>query len=140
MPVRLIGLPLRQYSHQLGCILRLFQPDVCGSRHPRRGRQSRENGRPFCARDHRRTQGRSPESQNGVTFGWLLTTKDTKLHEGKTKDLLRGTSFSRLKMCRGDRYFSLATTNSGAQSNARLISESGNVQMALVADSAYSVA
>ena len=37
-------------------------------------------------------------------------------------------------------YFSLATTNSGAQSNARLISESGNVHMALLADSAYSVA
>src|SRR5258708_10606306 len=37
-------------------------------------------------------------------------------------------------------YFSRATTNSGAQSRARLISESGNVQMALRADSAYCVA
>src|SRR5450631_3526020 len=34
-------------------------------------------------------------------------------------------------------YFSRATTNSGAQRRARLISESGNVQMALRAESAY---
>jgi len=34
-------------------------------------------------------------------------------------------------------YFSRATTNSGAQSSARFISESGKVQMALLADSAY---
>jgi len=34
-------------------------------------------------------------------------------------------------------YFSLATTNSGAQSSARLISESGKVQIDLRADSAY---
>ena len=33
-------------------------------------------------------------------------------------------------------YFSLATTNSGAHNSARLISESGNVQIALDADSA----
>ena len=37
-------------------------------------------------------------------------------------------------------YFSLATTNSGAHSRARLISESGNVQIAFCADSAYRVA
>ena len=37
-------------------------------------------------------------------------------------------------------YFSLATTNSGAQSSARLISESGKTQMALRADSAYRAA
>jgi len=34
-------------------------------------------------------------------------------------------------------YFSLATTNSGAQSSARLTSESGKVQIDLRADSAY---
>lgn len=33
-------------------------------------------------------------------------------------------------------YFSLATTNSGAHNSARLISEFGNVQIALDADSA----
>jgi len=33
-------------------------------------------------------------------------------------------------------YFSLATTNSGAQSKARLISESGKVQIDFCADSA----
>jgi hypothetical protein len=33
-------------------------------------------------------------------------------------------------------YFSLATTNSGAHSSARLISESGKVQIAFRADSA----
>src|SRR5262249_23724659 len=37
-------------------------------------------------------------------------------------------------------YFSRATTNSGAQSRARLISESGNVQIALRADSEYCAA
>src|SRR5437879_10313420 len=37
-------------------------------------------------------------------------------------------------------HFSRATTNSGAHSKARLISESGNWQMALRADSAYSTA
>src|SRR5205807_7584905 len=40
----------------------------------------------------------------------------------------------------GEVYFSRATTNSGAQSSARLISESGKVQMALRADSAYCAA
>ncbi len=39
-----------------------------------------------------------------------------------------------------DSYFSLATTNSGAQSRARLISESGNVQIDRWADAAYSAA
>jgi len=34
-------------------------------------------------------------------------------------------------------YFSRATTNSGAQSSARFISESGKVQIARLADSAY---
>ena len=38
------------------------------------------------------------------------------------------------------RYFSRATTNSGAQSRARLISESGKLQIALRADSAYCAA
>ena len=37
-------------------------------------------------------------------------------------------------------YFSRATTNSGAHSRARLISESGKKQMDLRADSAYSAA
>ena len=43
----------------------------------------------------------------------------------------------------GDRrrtYFSRATTNSGAQSKARLISESGKVQIEFCADSAYCAA
>jgi len=45
-----------------------------------------------------------------------------------------------LRALRNGSYFSRAITNSGAHNNARLISESGNVQIAFRAASAYCAA
>jgi hypothetical protein len=60
----------------------------------------------------------------------------TPLLEGVLSRVTRAKAEHRKEGSGGAGYFSLATTNSGAHNNARLISESGNVQMALRADSA----
>ena len=107
MPVRLISLPLWRRSQQLAA----FSDDsgktsVPPVTHASDGRQER-----FASR-----------SVRGITGFMRLLSDENESETG----VLNGS----------ESYFSLATTKSGAQSRARLISESGKVQIAFRADSA----
>lgn len=79
-------------------------------------------------------------------LGWLDERSRTRRHDEGDCDegeVWAGPCFGAQGQCRPNgagSYFSRATTNAGAHSKARLISESGKVQIALRADPAYCAA
>lgn len=155
--VRLVGLPLRQYSHQLGCILQPFRPRCLWQSSPSKVTAIKMERRLFLCSGSQPHPGRWAKRKNGMppepalslpmgltAFARLGKDFESQIPTSRRIGEMWGTPIPKDRQFVAGvglaGYFSLATTNSGAQSNARLISESGKGQMALRADSAYSVA